>query len=204
MKKSKKLIAIILGITMIISLSACSKTSSATDATKFMDEFINTFKTGDFTKANAMTQDPNFLYFEVAENPTFTVASQESAIEMMKQLEYKYLNETTTGETTTLEIEFTVKNVGELFITGMRAAVMKNLETTEAGLSDEEVIAQVGQAFEEAFNKKPATHKEIITVDLKKTDSGYEIVPTGNLLNMLMGNLLRSQEELSQALAGVS
>lgn len=204
MKITKKLTALLLGIILVISLTACTQKEETTEATKFMDEFISTFRAGEFETASAMTQDPAFIFFQVAEDPTFTVASQEAAITMMKELEYSYLSETVTDDITTLEIEFNVKNVGELFTAGMRSAVLKNLETSEAGLSDEEIVTQVGQAFEEAFNAKPTLHKETVTVELKKTDTSYTIVPTGELLNMLMGNLLRAQQEITQALSGVT
>ncbi|MGL5440195.1 MAG: hypothetical protein ACRDA4_07400 [Filifactoraceae bacterium] len=204
MKLSKKIIFILSVLSLILGLTACSTTSESSEASKYMDEFITTFKSGDFPNASAMTQDPNFIFFQVAEDPTFTVASQQKAIEMMKALEYKYIKETTTDDKTTLEMEFTVKNVGDLFTEGMRASVMKNLEITGQNLPSQEVSTQVGQAFESAFNKEASTHKENVTVELKKTDSGYTIVPTGELLNMLMGNLLRSQQQLSQALSEVT
>lgn len=195
---------IFLPIFLMISLlifSGCSQSTPTTEseATKLMDQFMTYYKSQDFQSANDLTTDPSFVYFEVVDDPVFPAEAQQKAIDLMCEFEYVITNEVTEDNVTTLTVELTGNNVGELYMKGMRALVMENLQGQEGSESQGEIVS-----FTDVFNETPESYKTTFDVQLEKDQDGtLKIIPNGDFLNALMGDMYKRMQELSQSVADI-
>ena len=192
----KKIIPLILALTMIFSLSACNNENNNSEIKNTLDSFFSAVQKYDMDKFDSFFQDADEIKAAKiidSKTPQYSYMKQK-AIEITYEIQ-DIKEKGNTASATVLCSYFDMTNV---YSSMMRKAYELISQGADISVTGEEFDDLVKKAFDQALSSNPPQKStKSITINLNKKDDKWYIKGNMDIANMVTGNL-------SETLSGIN